>query len=213
MRYLYLLHASAWTPVGREPVGFLRIRYADGRTENVAVAAGRDCGNWYRPVEGRNAHVVWNGKVPSAEIGLYLSAFPLKGKPVRLEFVRGTGDAGWMIAGAAFADGRARLPLREEFVVRKGPEWLPIRFGGTTAEGSPLDFSVFREMPAGKYGHIVADPNGHFVFEKAPGKRIRLLGPNLVGTANYPNRAEVEQFIRNGSAIIRSASTISRRDC
>ena len=201
MRYLYLLHASAWTPVGREPVGFLRIRYADGRTENVAVAAGRDCGNWYRPVEGRNAHVVWNGKVPSAEIGLYLSAFPLKGKPVRLEFVRGSGDVVWMIAGAAFADGRARLPLQEEFVVRKGPEWMPIRFGGTTEEGSPLDFSVFREMPAGKYGHIVADPNGHFVFEKAPGKQIRLLGPNLVGSANFPNRAEVEQFIRNAERL------------
>lgn len=201
MRYLYLLHASAWTPAGGAPVGFLRIRYEDGRSEKLTVAAGRDCGNWYNPLSGQNAHLVWNGRVPSAEIGLYLSAFPLKGKPVHLEFVRGGGDVVWMIAGAAFADGRARFPLQDEFIVRKGPEWLPIRFGGTTAKDSPLDFSVFREMPAGKYGHIIADRNGHFVFEKAPEKRIRLLGPNLVGSANYPNRAKVEQFLRNAERL------------
>ena len=201
MKYLYLLHASAWTPAGGKPVGYIRIRYADGQTDKVTVAAGRDCGNWYSPSGSRNAQVVWKGKVPSADIGLYLSAFPLKGKCVHLEFLTGSGDVVWMIAGAAFADGRARFPLQEEFVVRQGPEWLPIQFGGTTAKDSPLDFSIFREAPAGKYGHIVVDENGHFVFEKAPHKRIRLLGPNLVGTANYPNRKDVEQFIRNAERL------------
>ena len=201
MTYLYLFHASAWTPVNSKPVGFLVLRYADGRSEKIAVAAGRDCGNWYRPAGESNAHLVWTGKVPSAEVGLYLSAFRLKGELAGLKFLPASGNTLWMIAGASLADGLARFPVEEEFVVRQGPDWLPIHFSGTTAEGSPLDFSIFRERPAGKYGHIIADANGHFVFEKAPAKRIRLLGPNLVGSANFPDRPETEQFIRNAERL------------
>ena len=199
-KYLYLFHASAWTP-SRGTVGSILIRYADGTVEKQNVVAGLDCGNWYKPFNIRNAFPAWKGSVPSADVGLYLSAFPLKGKVARLEFHAAPGEAVWMIAGAAFADGKARFPQEEQLIVKQGPEWLPIRFGGSTAKDSPLDFSSFRDMPAGKYGHIITDPAGHLVFEKMPGKRIRLFGPNLVGSANFLERREVETFIRNAERL------------
>ena len=198
--HLYLLHASAWTPMFPQPVGTLEIGYADGSREKLPVVAGRDCGNWYQPVNFSNAFVAWQGKVPSAAVGLYLSGFPLKGTPRMLKF---TGAKGvWMIAGAALADGRARFPVKgQAFVVEAGPRWLPIRFDGKTAANSPLDFSGFRDMPAGKYGRIVANREGHLVFENAPEKRIRLFGPNLVGTANYLDRKTAEDFIEKAERL------------
>lgn len=200
-RYLYLLHASAWTPPTLLPVGTIVIRYADGTTEKQTVAAGRDCGNWYKPTNRPNAFPAWTGKVPSADTGLYLSAFPLKGKVEHLEFRRAHGEVVWMIAGAAFASGKARFPQQEQFVVKQGPEWLPIQFKGSTAKDSPLDFSSFRDLPAGKYGHVVINAEGHFVFEKAPEKRIRFFGPNLVGSANFLDRDAVEKFIQNAERL------------
>ncbi len=198
--YLYLFHASAWTPMMRKPIGSIGVRYADGTGEELAVIAGRDCGNWYKPFASLNAYPAWKGKVPSAGIGLYLSAFPLKGKVTHLEFRSVPGESVWMIAGASFADGMARFPQESAFSVRQGPEWLPIQFK-RTAKGSPLDFSAFRDMPAGKYGHMIVDAKGHLVFENAPGKRIRLFGPNLVGTANFLTPRETEEFIADAERL------------
>ncbi|UKI32084.1 MAG: hypothetical protein L6W00_00135 [Lentisphaeria bacterium] len=62
-------------------------------------------------------------------------------------------------------------------------------------KGSPLDFSCFRDLPAGKHGRIVSNAEGHLVFENAPEKRIRLFGTNLVGTANFLEREDVERFL------------------
>ena len=194
---LYLLHASGWTPIPPAVVGTIAVTYADGSKEEIPVAGGRDCGNWYMPADGPNAHVAWQGKVPSSTVGLYLSAFPLKGVPKRLEFRKGEGDSViWMVAGAALADGRARFPRKSDFVVKNGPDWLPIDFDRKTVAGSPLDFSVLREkVPAGTYGFVVATKEGHLGFENAPGKRLRLLGPNLVGSANYLSREMTAELV------------------
>ena len=197
MKTLYLLHASGWTPMPPDAVGTIAVTYADGSREEIPVVGGRDCGNWYTPAEGPNAHVVWQGKVPTSTVGLYLSEFPLKGVPKHLEFRKGEGDSViWMVAGAALADGRTRFQRKSDFIVKNGPNWLPIDFGRKTVAGSPLDFSVFRDkVPAGTYGFVVATKEGHLGFEKAPGKRLRLLGPNLVGSANYLSRDMVAELV------------------
>ncbi len=195
MTNLYLLHASAWT--SHLPVGTLKATFADGSSQLIPVAGSRDCGNWYKPVGGTNARVVWEADVPAAGAGLYLSHFALKDAPVQLEFFESDAGSMWMVLGASLADGKLRLPRNnaKEFIVQNGPQWLPIAFSGDTAPGTPLDFSVYRDAPAGKYGAMTADKNGYFSFEKAPGKRIRLFGPNLVGSANYLPRETVDDFI------------------
>lgn len=195
MNHLYLLHASAWT--SNLPVGVIRVSCADGSRQEIPVTGGRECGNWYRPIGGPNAHVVWEADVPAAGAGLYLSHFELKGTPVTLEFLQSGNSAMWMVVGASLADGRVRIPRRSgrEFTVKNGPQWLPVAFSGDTAPGTPLDFSMFRDAPAGKYGHVTVGEDGRFTFEKAPEKRIRFFGPNLVGSANYLPREMVDDFI------------------
>ena len=49
LRYLYLLHASAWTPAAGQPVGTIAAEYADGGKKEFPVLAGRDVGNWWQP--------------------------------------------------------------------------------------------------------------------------------------------------------------------
>ncbi len=200
MNHLYLLHASAWTPAPPARIGVIRVRYADGSNEAIPVVSGRDCGNWYKPVAGANALPAWLGELSSAPIGIYLSYFPLKGKPERLEFRRENGC--WLILGASLADRKVRIRQAEEpFIVKDGPTWLPIRFTGVTAAGSPLDLTALREAPAGKYGRIIADAEGRLVFEKAPDKRIRLFGPNLVQSANFLTPELADAFIRQAESL------------
>lgn len=195
-KYLYLFHAAAWPPMLLKPLGAIELSYEDGSRETVPVIAGRDCDNWFRPpMTLPNASPVWKTELAGSSAGLYLSAFPLK-KPVkRINFRLSSASSAWIIAAASFADGRAEFPAPEPLVVKPGPEWLPIQFSGETEKGSPLDFSCFRDFPAGKYGRILANAEGHLVFENAPEKRIRLFGTNLVGTANFLEREDVERFL------------------
>ncbi len=179
-----------------KPLGAIELGYEDGSSEKLPVIAGKDCDNWFRrPMVLPNASPVWKTELAGSPAGLYLSAFPLKKKVRRIDFRLSSASSAWIIAAASFADGRAEFPAPEPLVVKPGPEWLPIQFSGETVKGSPLDFSCFRDFPAGKYGRILANAEGHLVFENAPEKRIRLFGTNLVGTANFLEREDVERFL------------------
>lgn len=195
-KYLYLLHAAAWPPMLLKQLGSIELNYEDGSRETLPVITGKDCDNWFRqPTALPNASPVWQTELAGSPAGLYLSAFPLK-KPVkRISFRLTAANSAWIIAAASFAGRKAALPSPEPLVVKPGPEWLPIQFSGETVKGSPLDFSCFRDLPAGKHGRIIANAEGHLVFENAPEKRIRLFGTNLVGTANFLEREEVERFL------------------
>ncbi len=195
-KYLYLFHAAAWPPMLLKPLGAIELGYEDGSSEKLPVIAGRDCDNWFRrPMVLPNASPVWKTELAGSPAGLYLSAFPLKKKVRRIDFRLAAANSAWIIATASFSDGRAEFPAPEPLVVKSGPEWLPIQFKGETVKGSPLDFSCFRDLPAGKHGRIVSNAEGHLVFENAPEKRIRLFGTNLVGTANFLEREDVERFL------------------
>ncbi|MBR0460000.1 MAG: hypothetical protein IJJ26_12240, partial [Victivallales bacterium] len=196
--YIYLLQASAWTPNLQLPIGHLDVTYADGKQETITVHAGTDCGNWYKPFGWENSYVAWKSQVPTAPIGLYLSAFPIHGKAKRLVFRRSENKSRWFVVAASFSDRRAAFPQdTETYVVKNGPEWLPVSAITKIAAGSPLDFSgfPFRDAPAGKYGHIRADKDGHLFYENLPGKRVRLHGVNLVGNANYVDPETQDFFI------------------
>ncbi len=195
-KYLYLLHAAAWPPMLLKQLGAIELGYEDGSSEKLPVIAGKDCDNWFRrPMVLPNASPVWKTELAGSPAGLYLSAFPLKKKVRRIDFRLAAANSAWIIAAASFSDGRAEFPAPEPLVVKSGPEWLPIQFKGETVKGSPLDFSCFRDLPAGKHGRIVSNAEGHLVFENAPEKRIRLFGTNLVGTANFLEREDVERFL------------------
>ena len=62
-----------------------------------------------------------------------------------------------------------------------------------TKPGSVLDFSFLNgnDAPAGKYGRITVDQNGHFT---AGGKRFRFIGTNLCFDAQFLEKAEAEKL-------------------
>ncbi|MBN2711574.1 MAG: hypothetical protein JXR97_03965, partial [Planctomycetes bacterium] len=108
-KYIYLLHASGWTPDDERETGRIDVEYADGSIGKIGVKALRDSGNWWKPFAMPNAAVAWQGKNPSSVIGLYLSRFPLSGKPVKkFTFVCTYGM--WFIAAASTSTDDIPMP-------------------------------------------------------------------------------------------------------
>lgn len=194
LRYLHLLHASAWTPPAGKKIGTIRIRYSDGRGEEIPVRSGIDGGNWWIGEPFRNAGIAWEGSNFKARVGLYASAFRLNGNVAELVF-EPEGNTVWMICGVSFANRGLKWEAKSgKEIIRAGKQWIPVSFSRHTEKGSPLDFSGFLDAPAGKYGRIAVNDKGHFVFRGNPAKRIRFLGVNLCQTANYFSREEAEEF-------------------
>ena len=81
-------------------------------------------------------------------------------------------------------------------VVKAGPEWSTLDYKKDILAGSALDFSGmgFRDAPAGKHGWL-RNANGHFEFEKLPGKVQRFYGVNLCFGANYPTHEMADVLV------------------
>ena len=202
-QYLYLLHASAWTPSASMPVGMLIAEYADGSTKEFPVLAGRDVGNWYQPYGVANGVVAWTGENAETFVGLYLSQFPVGTIPAKLTFkAAADSNSVWMIVSGTFGERRLNLRRPETLpYIVANKDWVPVEYNGNTTAGSPLDFSVYLDAPAGKYGPVIINRDGHFSFRDAPGKRIRFFGPNLVGTANYLDKALADDFVTKATRL------------
>lgn len=186
-RTLFLLHAFAWDHEPGTLLGTLVATYKDGTVQKIPVEAHRDASNWGAAYDVPNGMVVWEGETRRGLIGLGLSRFTLKDKPLESLTIQGSGKAVWMIAGATGVLQEIGLPSRNRFQayeVVEGKEWVPYPDGYETAPGSILDFSGMLDAPAGKHGRVVVK-DGHFVFEDKPGKRVRFFGTNLVFDGNF----------------------------
>lgn len=86
-----------------------------------------------------------------------------------------------------------RPPFDAQRGVRIGPnaEWAVLEPPSSIEPGSILDWSAMKEKPAGQHGRAEVR-NGHFEFEKLPGRRLRLFGTNLCDRANYLSKADAE---------------------
>ncbi|MBR0459768.1 MAG: hypothetical protein IJJ26_11075, partial [Victivallales bacterium] len=190
-RFLYLLHAGAWTRPGIQ--ANVHVTFADGSEQTKDVHYQKDIGNWHRPLGYANAGVAWTGRLEEVNIGLYVTLYYLqRDDPVSLTFEEKNPESMWMIVGATLADTSMDFELfKQEYVMKEGPDFLAIEPLREIQAGSPIDFSWNLDAPAGKYGHVVAR-NGHFVFEKAPEKRIKFHGTNFVGRACYPDHDKAD---------------------
>ena len=81
-------------------------------------------------------------------------------------------------------------------VIDISDSWVPLDYKKDIIPGSALDFSSFgfQDAPAGKYGWLKA-VDGHFEFERLPGKEQRFYGMNLCFTANYLTHEKADLLV------------------
>lgn len=125
----------------------------------------------------------------SPDAGLNLEVKP--GENI-LEILVRAGADGWV---CALESPRKPISFREDDV------WKPYRFDSQEIlPGSALDLSDQVERPAGKLGRLTISPEGELVFEKAPGRIVRLLGTNGIDPQPVPgetiSREEFRREIR-----------------
>ena len=77
-----------------------------------------------------------------------------------------------------------------------GTEWIPLDAEQEIVPGSALDFTdiVPWHVPAGKFGRIIADKAGHFVFARRPAEPVRFYGVNLCFTGQYLTHEQADQL-------------------
>lgn len=186
--YLYLLHATAWTPRETGAVcGTVEVEYKDRTHQKFEIQTNRDVGDWWNPFSHDNAAVVWKDKNKSnVDVGLYLSRFKIEHREIVRIKLTTTEKAVWMVAGISGVkeDLVPALPKNNDVEVTYTTEpdrnWKMFTFTKDTLKGSCLDFSFLQDAPAGKYGPVIIK-DGKFVFKDRPGTPVKFFGANLNG--------------------------------
>jgi len=77
-----------------------------------------------------------------------------------------------------------------------GDEWLPLDTELDIEPGSALDFSslVPWHAPAGKFGRVLTDRQGHMVFADRPKEPVRFYGVNLCFSAQYLSHEQSDRL-------------------
>ena len=195
-KYIYLLHASAWTPKTNMPIGTIKVDYADGNSQDIIIRSGNDCNNWWSPIAGKNCAVSWTQTNNESSIGLYTSQFKLNNtRPVKITFSNQNKSV-WMIVAACFGEQKLELnKIESPMRIVPGKKWVKLDFVRETVADSPLDFSNMLDAPAGKYGKVIINDNGHFSFERAPGKRQKFFGINICFDVNFMDKKEADKLV------------------
>ena len=80
------------------------------------------------------------------------------------------------------------------YIAQANENWRPFVYHRNVQQGSALDFSVRLDAPAGKYGFVIVNSDGHFVFRDRPEVPVRFYGPNLVGDSQLPDRKTAHEI-------------------
>ena len=160
------------------PVEFGKETIFDGTAKRVRIPSQTGEilfeGNFYfRIQDGRK----WNGST----FGMRIGFLPHDGKVSKAElaFTIRHGKAG------EFGEKLGSVS-RPPYSAKQNAEWKAFEYSRNVKPGSALDFSARLDAPAGKYGPIVPDGNGHFAFRDRPGTPVRFYGPNFVGDSQRP---------------------------
>lgn len=192
-RYLCLLHALGWAPEGHAQTGKVRVVYIDGTDRTFPVVSGENVGNWWYPTVLPRANVAWQTENQRAYVGLYLSAWPLDGRPIeRIELIN-DGSAIWMIAAISTSSEPPPRQIQQPVFQIADADWKPVKVPRSVLPESALDFSFLADAPAGKHGFLTVR-NGKFVFEKNPGQPARFYGTNLYFDLCFPDREHAEKL-------------------
>lgn len=184
MRTLLLLHGSAWPAAGE--TGKITVEFAEGGSQVLSVVNNRDVGNWWNPTNFANFRTFFQS--PSADgqnvLGLGYSCFTIQDKAVRKIFFESSGKSVWMIGAISSSPQMLTIPRQQPYIFKRNSEWRPVSSKRDILKGSALDFSFLQDAPAGKYGFLRVNKEGHFQFENSD-KPIRFFGINLCATSVF----------------------------
>lgn len=194
-RYLYLIHyadGEAAPQIVWEP--------ADGKPQVIRLRPGVDfSGNKPSARIGNGAVCSYN---PQTKSGLYFSCFDLKGVDAGNLRLKNSGSGTWHVVSLALSP--LEVPsagVNSIHVMQENRLWRPLEPLEDTRPGSILDFSAFQHRPAGKFGPVKVDADGHFFLERKPGERIRFLGANIVASVHLADRENTDRSARNMAAL------------
>ncbi len=191
-RYLYLLNAAAWVPKSGKKVGSIELTFTDGSKAEIPAIAGKDSGNWWRPIFSfENGVIGWTGDNQSSKVGLFVSAFRIPEKPLKsIRFV--AAESVWMIAGVSLGNVRPQRTMEKRMTIVEGKDWKPIEVPVRFRKNSVMDFSSMNRFYPARDGALKMDGNGHFVLAKDPSKRLRFHATNMGQWMAVPSHAEAD---------------------
>lgn len=192
-KYLYVAHATAWTPKNGEKIGKIKFLAKDGSTSQIDLISQQDVGDWWSPVDMPNAKVAWRTSTESCNVGIYVSRFLIPGKTLsKLEFIPSR-KAVWGVLALSIGDYIPFIPPRRNKKAHANQEWHKFEHNVSPKENSIMDFSFMNDAPAGKYGQLIAQ-NGKFVFAKRKNVPVRFWGTNLCFQSNFMDNKDAERF-------------------
>lgn len=185
---LYLLHST-----GEGAAPYLLVRRRNGDTQRISLKKEVDY-TGKKPAPRRPNAVCVASNDRSFE-NLQLSGFDLGGAAIESLTFGNAGQGVFRVAAATRTDTLVPLSSLESIFYQTANEnYVPFEQFRPARPGTALDFSFLLDAPAGKYGRIIAAPDGHFTAEKAPEKRFRFYGPNLCKTAAFPDHATADKL-------------------
>ena len=187
-RFVYVMHAAAWSAHGTPPyVGSIVLTGEGGRTHEIPVEIDTVARAWWdwQPVDRGNA---WRAAVIPAAQGngsMWVSEWPVPPELGRISKVafrspgRKKAAGYWMILAATLTNDETSRRVHEKEVppveIRAGAKWkampFPEKWG--PAADSILDLTPPETIPVGRYGRLVAGPGGRLIYEKRPDLEFR----------------------------------------
>ena len=81
-------------------------------------------------------------------------------------------------------------------IIQAGTEWLPLDLSLDIEPGSALDFTdvVPWHAPAGKFGRVIAGPQGKMVLADRPTEPVRFYGCNFCFSAQYLSHEQADRL-------------------
>ncbi len=177
-RYLYILHTISG---GNNAKGkFATIKLSGGKSFQAFYLKNEFEGARFLQKDFlENAVCVFSSDKENGKGNLYLSSFPIvyMSDPIEnIEIEYNNKKNDWEIVAMTLSD--RRITTGKSFTVDES-KWKAIDPCREIVEGSALDMSnLMTEKPAGKYGRLIVNKDGHFEFEKNKGVRVKFKGTN-----------------------------------
>ena len=148
--------------------------------QKIQIIKDRDTADWWMPSKHPNAvPVVWT-QASGNTVGAYVAEFKLNdlGKLKSVTIAKEpANDSNWIVLGVTVSDTKYKLPTAASLKIQAGKEWKVLKIDKTGVHaGTALDLSFLNDgKPAGTYGRVIINKDGHFEFSKRPDVPVRFL--------------------------------------